>query len=293
MSRRYTSGQFARLCHTTKETLFHYDRLGLLRPQLKGENGYRYYDVRQFLQFDMITLFKETGTPLRDVSACLAAAAEGGILPLLEEKARCLAEERRRLAEREALVASLLHVVREALATEPDRLLLRNMPAARWEVLPHSVQELDTEAGMVQASALFMECYRRDARTPGLPTGIAYRQEDFLAGRLGRGELFAPADAATPPERLRECRPGLYAVYAHRGSWAEQIACWRTLPALLRKQGLRPAGPVRMLEMGSYALTGNSVECVMHCHVPVAENDETMRGAGRDAEAAGEPPARA
>ena len=83
MSRRYTSGQFARLCHTTKETLFHYDRLGLLRPQYKGENGYRYYDIRQFLQFDMITLFKETGTPLKDMSACLVAAAEGDILPLL------------------------------------------------------------------------------------------------------------------------------------------------------------------------------------------------------------------
>lgn len=274
MSRRYTSGQFARLCHTTKETLFHYDRLGLLRPQLKGENGYRYYDVRQFLQFDMITLFKETGTPLRDVSACLAAAAEGGILPLLEEKARCLAEERRRLAEREALVASLLHVVREALATEPDRLLLRNMPAARWEVLPHSVQELDTEAGMVQASALFMECYRRDARTPGLPTGLRYGLDDFRAGRLAEADLFGPADTRTPPERLWESPSGLHAVYAHRGPWEEQIACWRRLPELLCAEGLRPSGPVCMLEMGSYALTGNSAECVMHCHVPVAETEK-------------------
>ena len=88
MSRRYTSGQFARLCHTTKETLFHYDRLGLLRPLSRGENDYRYYDVRQFLQFDMITLFKECGTPLKDMRACLATAAEGGILPLPEETAR-------------------------------------------------------------------------------------------------------------------------------------------------------------------------------------------------------------
>lgn len=281
MSRRYTSGQFARLCHTTKETLFHYDRLGLLRPLSRGENDYRYYDVRQFLQFDMITLFKECGTPLKDMRACLATAAEGGILPLLEETARRLADERRRLAEREALVASLLHVVREAQATEPDRLLLREMPAARWEVLTQPLQGLDTEAGMAQASALFMESCRRAARTPGLPTGIAYRKEDFLAGRLAEGELFAPVDAATPPERLRESRPGLYAVYAHRGAWEEQIACWRALPALLRKAGLRPTGPARMLEMGSYALTGNSAECVMHCHIPVVSKGGQRRASGR------------
>lgn len=288
MSRRYTSGQFARLCHTTKDTLFHYDRLGLLRPRHKGENGYRYYDVRQFLQFDMITLFKETGTPLKDMRASLAAAADGDILPLLEEKARRLAEERRRLVEREALVDSLLHVVREARATEADRLLVRRLPCACWEVLAQPLRGLDTEAGMAQASARFMEHYRRAARTPGLPTGILYRCDDFLAGRLAEGELFGPADGETPPERLWESAAALHAVYAHRGPWEEQIACWRTLPALLRERGLRPAGPVFMLEMGSYALTGNSAECVMHCHVPVTGDDEsgtaTHSGPGADGE---------
>lgn len=269
MSRRYTSGQFARLCHTTKETLFHYDRLGLLRPQYKGENGYRYYDIRQFLQFDMISLFKETGTPLKDMGACLAAAADGDILPLLEEKARRLAEERRRLAEREALVDSLLHVVREARATEADRLLLRRLPRTRWEVLTPSMRGLDTEAGMAQASAQFMEQYRRAGRTPGLPTGILYRCDDFLAGRLTEACFFAPADAATPPGRIWKSPASLHAVYAHRGPWEEQIARWRALPDMLREQRLRPTGAAYMLEMGSYALTGNSAECVMHCRIPV------------------------
>lgn len=294
MSRRYTSGQFARLCHTTKDTLFHYDRLGLLRPRYKGENGYRYYDIRQFLQFDMISLFKETGTPLRDMRACLAAAADGDILPLLEEKARRLADERRRLAEREALVGNLLEVVREARATEADRLLLRHLAASRWEVLPQRMRGLETEAGMVQASAVFMESFRRAGRTPGLPTGILYRVEDFLAGRLGEARLFAPADAATPPEVIRESPAALYAVFAHRGPWEEQIACWLALPELLRRQGLRPVGPAGMLEMGSYALTGSSAECVMHCRIPVvpdgAAQGQASTAADRELPGAGPGP---
>ena len=193
MSRRYTSGQFARLCHTTKETLFHYDRLGLLRPQLKGENGYRYYDVRQFLQFDMITLFKDTGTPLKEMRACLAAAAEGDILPLLEEQAGRLAEERRRLAEREQLVASLLHVVREARATEPDRLLLRDMPASRWERLPQPMQELETEAGMIQASGVLhgeLPSYGTHARSAH---GARLRTGRFSGRQAGGGLSFRPS----------------------------------------------------------------------------------------------------
>ena len=33
----FTSGQFAKLCSTTKETLFHYDSLGLLKPASSGK----------------------------------------------------------------------------------------------------------------------------------------------------------------------------------------------------------------------------------------------------------------
>ena len=33
----YTTGEFAKLCHTTKETLFHYDSIGLLKPKIVKE----------------------------------------------------------------------------------------------------------------------------------------------------------------------------------------------------------------------------------------------------------------
>lgn len=44
-----TSGEFAELCGTTKETLFHYDEIGILKPAWLGENRYRYYTPAQFL----------------------------------------------------------------------------------------------------------------------------------------------------------------------------------------------------------------------------------------------------
>ena len=57
------TGEFARLCHTTKETLFHYDREGILKPRHVSGNGYRRYGLEQFFDFDMISLLKETGRP--------------------------------------------------------------------------------------------------------------------------------------------------------------------------------------------------------------------------------------
>lgn len=172
MPRRYTSGQFARFCHTTKETLFHYERLGLLRPRQTGANGYRYYDARQFLRFDMISMFREAGTPLRDISRLLDAPSGEDRLRLLDARSCQLREEQQRLARREVLVQDILRVAHEASSTPMDRLLLRDMPALDLEMQPTSPHDLSRVDGMVHASALFMEAYRSSGRNPGMPVGI-------------------------------------------------------------------------------------------------------------------------
>jgi DNA-binding transcriptional MerR regulator len=40
---RLSISQFAKFCGTTRQTLQYYDKIGLLRPALTGEQGYRYY----------------------------------------------------------------------------------------------------------------------------------------------------------------------------------------------------------------------------------------------------------
>ena len=269
MPRRYTSGQFARFCHTTKETLFHYDRLGLLRPRHTGANGYRYYDARQFLRFDMINLFRETGTPLRDIGRCLDSAADEEIVRLLEEKLAQLRREQQRLARREALVQDMLRVTHEARNTPPDTLLVRDMPAATLEMRPVTSHDLTDVDGMVHASALFMEFYHSSERSPGMPVGILYEAEAFLDRDFRRGAFFAPAGEETPTEACRCLPAARCALYAHRGDWDSQLRCWRSLPDMLDAQGLRLAGPVLMLDMGSYVLAGAGEEYVMHCRMPV------------------------
>ena len=48
----FTTGEFARITGVTKHTLFHYDDIGLFSPEIKQDNGYRYYSVGQLEVFD-------------------------------------------------------------------------------------------------------------------------------------------------------------------------------------------------------------------------------------------------
>ena len=43
--KQFTIGQFAALHQINKKTLMWYDEIGLFRPAIKKENGYRYYRI--------------------------------------------------------------------------------------------------------------------------------------------------------------------------------------------------------------------------------------------------------
>ena len=62
-----SAGRFAALVGTTKETLFHYDEIGLFVPKRRGTNGYRYYAMDQMETFDVIGMLRELGMPLAEI----------------------------------------------------------------------------------------------------------------------------------------------------------------------------------------------------------------------------------
>ena len=104
-----TSGAFAVLCGTTKETLRHYKDIGLLLPVHQGDNGYFYYDVEQFYDFYAISIFRQTGTPLEEVRRCLQGQDSAQTLALLREQRGRLEAERRKLAHMDFVLSSALH----------------------------------------------------------------------------------------------------------------------------------------------------------------------------------------
>ena len=87
------TSDFAKLCGVTKDTLFHYEELGLLTPEIRTENGYRYYSVKQFFTYDIIAILKDTGTSLKDIKSYIENLDTDNFISLLSEKYRVLEQE--------------------------------------------------------------------------------------------------------------------------------------------------------------------------------------------------------
>nr|WP_243686653.1 MerR family DNA-binding transcriptional regulator [Clostridioides difficile] len=61
----FTTGEFAKLCGISKQTLIFYDKIGIFSPEYKDKNNYRYYSVYHMIHLIYITIIKRNRNEFR------------------------------------------------------------------------------------------------------------------------------------------------------------------------------------------------------------------------------------
>ncbi|MEW9095288.1 MAG: MerR family transcriptional regulator [Clostridiaceae bacterium] len=62
-----TIKEFSRLTGIKRENLRYYDKIGLFSPELRGENGYRYYTRNQLTTSYLIISLREIGVSIEEI----------------------------------------------------------------------------------------------------------------------------------------------------------------------------------------------------------------------------------
>ena len=104
----HTVGQVAALARVTVRTLHHYDRIGLLVPSRRAENGYRLYDYADLERLRQILLLRELGFGLDAIGQMVDAAAY--------DRRRALIAQRELLRGRQRRTEKIIRGVDSALA---------------------------------------------------------------------------------------------------------------------------------------------------------------------------------
>ncbi len=256
-----TSGAFAALCGTTKETLRHYKDIGLLSPAYQGDNGYFYYDVEQFYDFYAISIFRQTGTPLEEVRRCLQGQDAAQTLALLREQRDRLEAERQKLAHMDFVLSSALRNLEFGPVTDM-------VPQTAWFEAEHMLalpaEELEclmapTASENEMLITLLERCQELCRR---------YRiQTDFQLGAIHQpGEQGGPGAISHLYTRIKEKadfpyymeKPaGHYLYLCCRGRW-DISEGYAALKRYILEQGLQIAGNFYACDLAGFIL--NSVE---------------------------------
>lgn len=87
------TADFAKMCHTTKDTLIFYDRIGVFKPAYVDGKKYRYYEPRQAVQFAFLSHLRDIGFSLEEIKEFILCPNEEKFTNRLEERSEAFREE--------------------------------------------------------------------------------------------------------------------------------------------------------------------------------------------------------
>lgn len=121
----FTTGEFAKICGVNKKTLFHYDDIGLFSPELKKENGYRYYSYHQLSIFNIISSLKEIKMPLKEIKTYIDKRTPNLLIELLEKKTLDINNEIEKLNNIKTLMESTISFTKKACNIDANTITLK------------------------------------------------------------------------------------------------------------------------------------------------------------------------
>lgn len=254
-------GEFARICGTTKETLLHYDRKGLLKPKYIAGNGYRGYGIEQYFDFDLISLLKEGGASLDEIKKYRNNETNSGYLNLLKEQVPLLEKKQKKFTNRLLLLNQIIEISEESISEQFDTLFFKDQ-----DTMYIDFYKIDSDKMLNRESSV--ECY-----SSCLMDSLS--SDDFAALPLGS---IIPREYAIKKEykicyffrniydgndvNFKEIPKGRYSFMFHRGDIESHKNIFNFMINEIKKSGLKILSDVYIYDQMSYVLVGASPDFI-------------------------------
>ena len=267
--KHYTSGEFARLCGTTKETLRHYDNVGILKPAEVGENGYRYYTNGQFFDFDLITTLKEAGCSLAEIKSYTEYYEPEVFLSGMKDKLSQLEAEKRKIESMQRLLQRAIETTEYALTEEyykPRLVTCEEEYLITIKVAHASEQSFSDMVHDLRDH--FMHLEERDLWDEYC-VGYIILKETLEQGRYFESYYYTRIHTKREDERLQVRPAGQYVTMLHKGDYSTLPQSYDIIKKFIAENDLEICGNSYEYELVSYLATQEMKDYIIQISVQV------------------------
>ena len=141
--KRLTTAQFAKLHEVNKRTLHYYDQIGLFRPLTKAENGYRYYDISQSIDFEYIRMLKELNMSIEEIETYRKNPTPADFLKIVNEKEKEIDKQIQRLKDIKTVMQSKKEQIFFCETLQEREIRIEECKSERLLVYPYDFSEGD------------------------------------------------------------------------------------------------------------------------------------------------------
>lgn len=259
----YQIGEVSKIGGISQRTLRHYDELGLMQPDLVGDNGYRYYSLQTMLKIPVINYLKMMGLSLEEIASMMQHSSLGQARKFLSKHLAECDEQARLLAEKRGAIVEWSELVEEAnmvLRVRPKNVNVKYLP--RQELLGLQTRFSGSFAESIVSLEFASYVQDIDNAIAG-PVILRFPSvEDAVAAAADGSEcdvwlLQKPIRPINPNDAF-VCSEGMYLSTYHVGAFEELGEAYSRLTEFANDNGYKVAGPAIERFVSDYWTTYNS-----------------------------------
>lgn len=239
--KRFTIGQFAAMHQVTKKTLMWYDEMGLLKPAMIGENGYRYYTYAQSSVLETILMLRELNGSLPEIKEFLSHRSAERMEQLLREK---MSQVDRQIAQLKAIRQTLISRHQDLMTLLQMDLseicIVEKKKKSYLAVVPLTNGTTEPEVTEDDIAAVMEESRKHHVhRLHDAVYGSMISVEALSQGRFDQYDaLYIEVPSPASKRGLHVQPAGLYLRAFCKGSWDQLPRKYEELLAYANQQGL-------------------------------------------------------
>jgi len=144
MKNLFTIGEVAKLFNINIQSLHFYDRIGLVKPEVKDpHNGYRLYSTRQFERLNTVIYLRALNMPIKDIQRFFENKNVPSMINLLEKQKEAVSSQKAALDIIEQKIDHRLNDLQDALHSEMDVIIEKNLAPRTVALLKKDISVFD------------------------------------------------------------------------------------------------------------------------------------------------------
>jgi DNA-binding transcriptional MerR regulator len=148
MKDKFLIGELAKLFDISTDTLRHYDRIDLLKPDNNLSNDYRYYSLGNFFKLSRILFLKSLDISLGDIKKYMSNKNRSNLLDMLKRKEEEIDIKLIRLSNLKKKIQTKVELL-ESIHGELDQVRIKRIPE-RIGVFP-DMKDVENDFEVIQA----------------------------------------------------------------------------------------------------------------------------------------------
>lgn len=263
MKIKLMAGEMARLHGISKQTLIYYDNIGLFKPlEIDNETGYRYYNLEQSEDLDVILCLKNLGMKLKEIKGFLQQRDT-------EERIRLLERQDSLIREKIEEIERVKHRLESIIASIKTRVNIRPFDLGiRWIDKRHIVSEpVEPPYGQYALELAIKKLLKntRQRHDTGIHEMLVYVDSSTTAGN----DRFSKVALQVRAQSGESIAAGYYGYIYHKGTYQTLEASRKKLKKHIEASGYRILGPaIEKILLDALAVSSES-EHLVDIQIPV------------------------